>query len=90
MVAAAPLPFTLNLRIGLGHDLDALVQGPFAANVSKHRLMSVETARQGTAIEASYQVEFRSDGSAEGLLKALNRTDGVHNVHLQDAGLDDD
>jgi hypothetical protein len=50
----------------------------------------METARQGTAIEASYQVEFRADGSAEGLLKALNRTEGVHNVQLQDAGLDDD
>ncbi len=88
--AAPSLPFVLNLRVGLGHDVDALVRGPFAAQVSRHRLVSMETARQGTAIEASYQVEFRADGSAEGLLKALNRTEGVHNVQLQDAGLDDD
>jgi hypothetical protein len=88
--AAASLPFVLNLRAGLGDDVDALVRGPFAAHVRKHRLVSMETVRQGTAIEASYQIEFRADGSAEGLLKALNRTDGVQNVQLQDAGIDED
>jgi hypothetical protein len=88
--AGPALPFVLSLRTGLGDDVDALVRAPFAAHVRKHRLVSMETVRQGTAIEASYQVEFRTDGSAEGLLKALNRTDGVQNVQLQDAGLDDD
>jgi hypothetical protein len=34
-------------------------------------------------------VNFRADGSAEGLLKALNRTDGVQNVKLQDLADDD-
>lgn len=88
--ALPPLGFVLNLRVGLGHDVDALVRGSFAAHVSKHRLVSMETARQGTAVEASYQIAFRADGSAEGLVKALNRTDGVQNVRLQEAGLDED
>jgi hypothetical protein len=89
--AAAPsFAYTLGLRVGLGHDLEALVRGPFAAHLSRRRLVSMETARQGTAIQTSYQVDFRADGSAEALLKALNRTEGIENVQLQDAGLDDD
>lgn len=88
--AAAPLGFALNMRVGLGNDVEALVRGPFAFHLSKHRLLSMETVRQGTAIEASYEVEFRAEGSAEGLLKALNRLDGVQNVQVQEAGLDDD
>jgi hypothetical protein len=83
-------PYTLSLRIGLADDTDAIVRGPFAAHLARHRVMSMETARQGMAIDASYEVNFRADGSPEGLLKALNRTDGVQSVHLRDAGEDDD
>ena len=86
----APEGYSLSLRVGLGHDLAELVRGPFAVHVSRHRLVSMETARQGTAVEAAYEVRFRAEGSAEGLVKALNRLDGVQNVQLQDTGLDDD
>jgi hypothetical protein len=82
--------YTLSLRVGLGHEVDALVSGPFAAHVIRHRLLSMETVRQGTAVEARYQVQFRPEGSAEAFLKALNRVEGVQNVQLQDAGADDD
>ena len=88
--ATRPLGFTLVLRAGLGSDVEALVKGPFAAHLSQHRLVSMETAQKGMAVEASYDIAFRADGSAEGLLKALNRVDGVQNVKLQDAGPDDD
>jgi hypothetical protein len=84
------LGYTLSLRIGLGHDAESLVSGPFAAHVSRHRLLSMETVRQGTAVEARYQLQFRPEGSAEALLKALNRVEGIQNVQLQDAGLEDD
>ena len=82
--------FRLNLRVGLGHDVEALLPAPMKLHASKYRLASMETARQGTAIEATYDVQFRPDGSAEGLVKALNRLEGVQSVELQDAGLDDD
>jgi hypothetical protein len=89
--AAGEAPgFLLKLRIGLGHDVDALLSGALGAHLSKHRLVSMETARQGTAIDVSYEVQFRADGSADGLLKALNRLDGVQNVQLEDVDLDDD
>ena len=86
----APLGFKLTMRVGVGSDVEALVGAPFAAHVSKHRLVSMETARQGTAVEATYQVEFLAGGSSEGLVKALNRIDGVQQVHLQDSELEDD
>ncbi len=85
-----PAPgYSLTLRVGLGHDVGEIVRGPFASHVGRHRLVSMETARQGTAVEAAYQVEFRPGGSAEALLKTLNRVDGVQSVQLQDAGLDE-
>jgi len=82
--------YRLNLRIGLGHDLDELLASTFTAQLSKHRLISMETARQGTAIDVVYEVQFRPDGSPDGLLKALNRLDGVQNVQLEDSDVDDD
>jgi uncharacterized protein DUF4956 len=87
---APVLGYVLNVRVGLGHDVDSILRAPFATHLSRHRLISMETARQGTAVEARYQVEFGTAGSAEGLVKALNRIEGVQNVQLQDAGLDDD
>jgi Domain of unknown function (DUF4956) len=82
--------YRLNLRIGLGHDLDALLASTFTGHLSRHRLISMETARQGTAIDVVYKVQFRADGSPDGLLKALNRLDGVQNVQLEDSDVDDD
>ena len=58
--------------------------------MGKHRLMSLETAKQGTMVDASYQVEFLSGGSSEGLVKALSRLDGIQHVQLQDSEFDDD
>jgi hypothetical protein len=81
--------YILSLRVGLADDANAVIQAPFAAHLARHRVVSMETARQGTAIDATYEVNFRADGSAEGLLKALNRTDGVQNVKLQDLADDD-
>ena len=88
--AGAPFGFTLKLRVGLGRDVDAVVSAPFAAHLSRHRFVSMETVGKGMAVEVWYEIAFRADGSAEGLLKALNRIDGVQNVHLEDTGLDDD
>lgn len=82
--------YLLTVRVGLGHDIESLVRAPFAAHASAHRLVSMETARQGTAVEATYRINFQTDDSAEALLKALNRTEGVQNVHLQDAAEDED
>jgi len=69
--------YRLTLRVGLGTDLDALVKAAFAAHLSAFHLASMETTRHDTAVEASYDVVFLGSGSPQGLLAALNRSDGV-------------
>jgi hypothetical protein len=44
--------------------------------------MSIATARQGLAVETTYRTALRTDASADALLRALNRIDGVQNVTL--------
>jgi hypothetical protein len=91
VAAATPgLDYTLQIRVGLGHDVNTLIGGPFGAYVEQYRLKSMETAKQGTAVDASYALAFKSESSPEALIKALNRTEGVQNVHLQDIENDDD
>jgi hypothetical protein len=85
-----PPGYLLKLRLGLGHDIETLAAEAFSTHLKSHHLVSMETARQGTAVDIVYRVRFRSDKTADGLLKALNRLDGVQNVQLEDAGVDDD
>ena len=53
------------------------------AHVPARRLMSIATARQGLAVDATYRTALRTDQSADALLRALNRIDGVQSVALQ-------
>src|SRR5687767_12748389 len=76
------IPFLLHLRIGLGHDVNALVGGPLDAHTGRRTLVSMATARQGMAIEVSYRTTLRTDRSADDLVKASNRIEGVQSVAL--------
>ena len=79
------VPFLLHVRVGLGQDVNVLLSGPLDAHAADRRLISLATARQGMAIEVSYRVSLRDDRSADELLRALNRIDGVQSVTLQSA-----
>jgi len=50
------------------------------AHVSDRRLLSIGTAKQGIAIDVSYEGRLRDNRSPEELVKALNRIEGVQNV----------
>jgi hypothetical protein len=78
----AASPFILNVRIALGHDLDATIGTELDAFVSDRRVLSVGTAKQGLALNASYAVRFRKDKAPHELVKALNRIDGVQSVEI--------
>jgi len=88
--AAEPSGLVLRLRVGLGHDVEDLVKTTFDAHLTGRRLLSMETAQKGTAVDVVYDVQFRPEGSREGLVKALNHLEGVQNVRLQDVEFDDD
>jgi hypothetical protein len=74
--------YLLEVRLSLGHDVETLV-GPAVANhVSARRLVSITTAKQGLALEATFWVELRNESSGVELVKALNRVEGVQSVAL--------
>ena len=80
----------LSLRVGLGHDLDKLLGGTLDVHLQDRELMSIGTARQGVSLEVIYQTRLRPGGSADELVKALNRIEGVQGVQLQRRGFERD
>jgi hypothetical protein len=78
----AETPFVLNVRVAMGHDLDQTIGAVLTEYLSNRRILSIGTAKQGIAIETSYEVRFRKDKAADELVKALNRVEGVQSVSL--------
>lgn len=74
--------YVLKVRLGLGHDAASVLGPTFDSYLLARHLMSIETARQGMALELSYQAALRSEQAAGDLVKALNRLDGVQGVSL--------
>jgi hypothetical protein len=88
---SAPQPaFLLRLRVGLGHDLDALLGSTLDIHFQDCELMSLGTSRQGASLNVAYEARLRRTGSADELVKTLNRTEGVHSVQLQRRDFDQD
>lgn len=81
--SSAGEPFELQVRLGIGHDPQVVVGPTLDEYVRTRRLMSLATARQGLAVDATYRTELRTDNAADALLRALNRLEGVQNVALQ-------
>jgi hypothetical protein len=75
--------YLLSLRVGLGHDLDALLGGALDSQLQERELMSVATAKQGVLLDVTYETRLRPNGSADELVKALNRIEGVQSVRFQ-------
>ena len=82
--------FRLNLRIGIGHDLEKLLGPVLDTHFQDRQLASIGTAQKGVAIDVIYQARFRPAGRAEELVKALNLIEGVQSVQLDRHGLDED
>jgi hypothetical protein len=78
-----PLPFLLRIRVGLGADLVQLVGPTLDTHLTERRLLSMETAKQGISVDVTYDANLRSPASAEALIKALNRLEGVQDVRLE-------
>jgi hypothetical protein len=76
------LPFILHVRLAIGLDAEAVVGPALEPFVSARRLVSVTTARQGLALDATYHTALRSESTASALVNALNRLEGVQAVEL--------
>ena len=87
--AAGDAAYVLEVRVGLGHDVDSLLGPALNAHLRTRRLLSIATAKQGMAIEVSYRTELRTEQSAGELVKALNLVDGVQSVSLTRVMIDE-
>jgi hypothetical protein len=74
--------YILKVRVALAQDPHALIGPALDAHVADRRLVNIGTAKQGLALQASYEIRLRRGASASDLVKALNRVEGVHDVEL--------
>jgi hypothetical protein len=81
--STADLPFELQVRLGIGHDPHTAVAPTLDQHVRQRRLVALSTARQGTSVEATFRAALRSEESADMLIRALNKIEGVQSVTLQ-------
>lgn len=81
--SAAQPAYLLSLRVGLGHDLDKLFGAVLDQHLQERELMSVSTAKQGVLLEVTYETRLSPNGSADELVKSLNRIEGVQSVRFQ-------
>jgi hypothetical protein len=80
--------FVLSLRVGLGHDLDELVGRTIDEHFQDRQLVAIGTARQGAALQVTYEGRLRTAGAPAMLVAALNRIEGVQSVELSRRGLE--
>jgi hypothetical protein len=78
--------YVLSLRVGLGQDVNKLLDGQCDAHISDRKLLSMGTGKQGIALSLIYQVRLRPGGSPDELVRMLNRTEGVQSVQLERRG----
>jgi hypothetical protein len=77
------LPLLVKIRIGLGHDAEALLGSTLDVYFSHRRLESIETAKHGVSIDVAYEAKMREPGTPEQLVRALNRIEGVQSVRVE-------
>lgn len=78
-------PLVVTVRLGLGHDPDVLINGPFAKSLTGVRLTAVNTAKQGTAVDYTFAGRLKGT-AATALVADLNRLEGVQGVELKLTG----
>ena len=89
VMEAAP-DYLLNMRVGVGTDLKKLLSQVCDGHVANCELVSVGTAKEGISLNVTYRVRLRDGGSADELVKALNRTEGVQSVQFERRGWDEE
>jgi len=81
----APKPTTLTIRIGLGLDPDTLLGDVLRQHLTEINLTGTGTAKQGAALELTYEVRLRDAAKSFALVADLNRIEGVQGVELRRA-----
>lgn len=75
-------PAVLRLRASVGLDVGKVLAETLAGAVRPYRLLSLATAKQGTSLDAAYEIHLPHGMSPEELVKRLHRMDGIYDVRL--------
>jgi hypothetical protein len=82
--AAGPArDYTLTVRVGLGHEPDKLLAGVFEKHIAQARMTAALTARQGAALDLTYEIRLRRPDASLALLSELSGVEGVQSVELR-------
>lgn len=76
-------PSSLTIRLGLGRDPEKVLNDVLCRHLAGFRLSSVETVRQGVALDLKYQVQLHSVQSMTALVTELNQVEGVQSVEVR-------
>ena len=79
-------PFILKVRLGVGHDASIALKPVFDEYLVAQHLTSIETTKQGVALEQCYTASLRNEERAADFVKALNRIEGVQGISLERVG----
>ena len=78
-------PFVLKVRLGLGHDASTVLRPVFDEYLIARHLTSIETTKQGVALEQCYRASLKNEERAADFVRALHRIDGVQGISLERA-----
>jgi uncharacterized membrane protein YhiD involved in acid resistance len=72
----------LSIRLEMGMNPESLVEPVFKKHLQQYEILSIETAKQGTALEITYRTRFRKSSAPLDLVGELNRVDGIQGVEV--------
>jgi len=81
--AVLATPYTLRLRMSVGHDLEMVAGQTLNHFCMARRLLSVATNRQGASLDYLLETRLRPGSSTEALVKALNLLEGVQDIRIE-------
>jgi uncharacterized membrane protein YhiD involved in acid resistance len=76
----------LTVRLRLGCDPEEVLGSSFEKHFDSTRLITATTARQGSALDLTYQTRLRQRDSVISLITELNGLEGVQGVELSGVG----
>ena len=79
----------LVVRLGIGSDPDGTLGETLRKHTTESRLVAIGTARQGAAIDLTYQIRFVEGSTPLVLASDLNRVEGVQGVEWSEGKRDD-
>jgi hypothetical protein len=79
----------LHVRLGLGRSPEATLEPVLAEVTTKREMTSVETAKQGAAVDVEYRILLRPEVSPAELVARLNQVEGVQSVQFRKQVRDD-